>query len=433
MQIAATHKNTDFDALASLVAASLIYPGASAVLPKAVNPNVKAFLSIHKDMFDLYGVGDIDFEKVEKLIVVDTNKWSRFEKMSQLRDKSGLEIVIWDHHDEADCDINAAWKFQERIGANITLMLRSLKEKKTPISPIQATLFLCGLYEDTGNLTFPSATAEDAFAAGYLLEQGADLSILRTFLQPAYGQRQKDILFEMLKKATRKKINNYTVSINIARIEGHVNNLSQVVHMYREIVNVDVAVGLFVHRENGKCIIIGRSIVSDINIGSIMRSMGGGGHPGAGSALLKSANPESLKEWIVELLRGNQESSVQIRDIMSSPVVRVGSDTKMSEVYGVLEEKGCTGLPVIDNGSLKGIISRRDFKKLKKASQLDSPVKAFMSTKNIIIAPDRSPMHAARLMVKHDIGRLPVVENNQIVGIVSRSDAMRYFYDALPD
>ncbi|MFW5958238.1 MAG: CBS domain-containing protein [Desulfosalsimonas sp.] len=433
MQIAATHKNTDFDALASLVAASLIYPGASAVLPKAVNPNVKAFLSIHKDMFDLYGVGDIDFEKVEKLIVVDTNKWSRFEKMSQLRDKSGLEIVIWDHHDEADCDINAAWKFQERIGANITLMLRSLKEKQTPISPIQATLFLCGLYEDTGNLTFPSATAEDAFAAGYLLEQGADLSILRTFLQPAYGQRQKDILFEMLKKATRKKINNYTVSINIARIEGHVNNLSQVVHMYREIVNVDVAVGLFVHRENGKCIIIGRSIVSDINIGSIMRSMGGGGHPGAGSALLKSANPESLKEWIVELLRGNQESSVQIRDIMSSPVVRVGSDTKMSEVYGVLEEKGCTGLPVIDNGSLKGIISRRDFKKLKKASQLDSPVKAFMSTKNIIIAPDRSPMHAARLMVKHDIGRLPVVENNQIVGIVSRSDAMRYFYDALPD
>ncbi|MFP4668599.1 MAG: CBS domain-containing protein [Desulfobacterales bacterium] len=433
MQIAATHKNTDFDALASLVAASLIYPGASAVLPKAVNPNVKAFLSIHKDMFDLYGVGDIDFEKVEKLIVVDTNKWSRFEKMSQLRDKSGLEIVIWDHHDEADCDINAAWKFQERIGANITLMLRSLKEKKTPISPIQATLFLCGLYEDTGNLTFPSATAEDAFAAGYLLEQGADLSILRTFLQPAYGQRQKDILFEMLKKATRKKINNYTVSINIARIEGHVNNLSQVVHMYREIVNVDVAVGLFVHRENGKCIIIGRSIVSDINIGSIMRSMGGGGHPGAGSALLKSANPESLKEWIVELLRGNQESSVQIRDIMSSPVVRVGSDTKMSEVYGVLEEKGCTGLPVIDNGSLKGIISRRDFKKVKKASQLDSPVKAFMSTKNIIIAPDRSPMHAARLMVKHDIGRLPVVENNQIVGIVSRSDAMRYFYDALPD
>ncbi|MCF8110539.1 MAG: CBS domain-containing protein [Desulfobacteraceae bacterium] len=433
MQIATTHKSTDFDALASLVAASLIYPGIVAVLPKAVNPNVKAFLSIHKDMFELAGIEDIDFGKIERLVVVDTNKWSRLEKMARLKDKAGLEVFIWDHHDEADSDINASWKCWEKTGANITLMLRSLKESRTRISPIQATLFLGGLYEDTGNMTFPSTSAEDAHAAGYFLEQGADLSILRTFLQPAYGERQKDILFEMLKNATRRKINYYTVSINIARIEGHVNNLSQVVHMYREIVNVDVAVGIFVHRENGKCIIIGRSIVNDINIGSIMRSMGGGGHPGAGSALLKSVNPLSLKEWIIELLRGNQESSVQVKDIMSSPVTYVASDTTMSEISAVLEEKGCTGLPVIDNGSLKGIISRRDFKKLKKPSQLNSPVKAFMSTKNITIAPDRSPMHAARLMVKHDIGRLPVVENDQIVGIISRSDAMRYFYDALPD
>jgi CBS domain-containing protein len=36
-------------------------------------------------------------------------------------------------------------------------------------------------------------------------------------------------------------------------------------------------------------------------------------------------------------------------------------------------------------------------------------------------------------MVKHDIGRLPVVENNRIIGIITRSDAMLYFYDLLPD
>ncbi|MFW6082338.1 MAG: CBS domain-containing protein, partial [Desulfosalsimonas sp.] len=166
---------------------------------------------------------------------------------------------------------------------------------------------------------------------------------------------------------------------------------------------------------------------------SVMRSMGGGGHPGAGSAMIKSANPQSLEEWILELLKGNQESSVQVRDIMSSPVVHVTSETSMSRVGRILKDRGCTGLPVIDNGILKGVISRRDFKKIKKSSQLKSPVKAFMSTKNITISPERSPMHAARLMVKYDIGRLPVMENNRIVGIISRSDAMRYFYDTLPD
>ncbi|MBS3754698.1 MAG: CBS domain-containing protein [Desulfobacterales bacterium] len=433
MQIVTTHQSTDFDGLASLVAATLIYPGAVAVLPRITNPNVKAFLSIHKDLFSLYRTGDLDLAAVNRLIVVDTNKWSRIEKGGLFRDQYKPEVLIWDHHDPADCDMDALWKCQESMGANITLMVRRIKEQGTQISPIQATLFLIGLYEDTGNLVFPSTTAEDAYTAAYLLENRADLSILRTFLQPAYGERQKDILFEMLKTASRRKIHNYSASINITHINGHISNLSLVVHMYREIVNVDVAVGIFVQRENDKCIVIGRSIVSDLNIGAVMRSMGGGGHPGAGSALLKSVNPNSVREWIVELLKGNQESSVQVRDLMSSPVIHVTSDTSMSEVSRILEVENCTGLPVVDQDCLKGIISRRDFKKLKKAGQLQSPVKAFMSTKNITIGPDKSPMHAARLMVKHDVGRLPVIENDRIIGIISRSDAMRYFYDALPD
>jgi len=36
-------------------------------------------------------------------------------------------------------------------------------------------------------------------------------------------------------------------------------------------------------------------------------------------------------------------------------------------------------------------------------------------------------------MVKHDIGRLPVIENGKIIGVMTRSDAMLYFYDLVPD
>ena len=53
MQIAVTHRNTDFDALSSLIAATLIYPGTVAVCAKNVNPNVHRFLSLHKTAFDL--------------------------------------------------------------------------------------------------------------------------------------------------------------------------------------------------------------------------------------------------------------------------------------------------------------------------------------------------------------------------------------------
>ncbi len=432
MQIITTHRSADFDGFASVIAATILYPEAVPVLPKALNPNVKAFLSIHKDLFEAMTLNEVDLDRVTQLIVVDTGRWSRLENNKALRGKKDLDVVVWDHH-ESQCDMKPSKIVQETIGANITLMIREIRKQKMKLTPMQATLFLTGLYEDTGSLSFPSTTAEDAYAAGYLLENNADLHILATFLQPAYGEKQKNILFEMLKTAPRTRIQNYTVSINTMHIEGHVNNLSLVVNMYRDILNVDAAFGIFVHKDSEKCIVIGRSSVEDINVGTVMRSMGGGGHPGAGSVMVKSVNPSALKEWLLELLKGNQQASVLVSDLMSYPVCSVASDTPMEEVAGLLKEKGYTGLPVVDGEKLVGVISRRDFKKIKKSSQMKAPVKAFMNTRNITISPDKSPMEAARIMVKHDIGRLPVVKDDKIIGIMSRSDAMIYFYDLLPD
>jgi nanoRNase/pAp phosphatase (c-di-AMP/oligoRNAs hydrolase) len=432
MQVVTTHKNTDFDGLASVMAATLLYPGAVPVIPRSVNPNVKAFLSIHKDLFPVYTFDDIDVEKVKRLIVVDINSWSRLGRIGRVRKKNDLEVILWDHHSN-NGDIDSAWKCQEEVGATITLMIRELKKERKVLTPIQATLFLTGLYEDTGHLTFPSTTAEDAHAAAYLLERKADLSIVSSFLRPAYGEKQKNILFEMLQKAKRKRIKGYKVSVNKLDIKGHVDSLAVVVRMYREILNVDAAFGIFHNTERGNCMIIGRSNIEDIDIGSIMRSLGGGGHPSAGSAMLKAVNPDTIEDMIKDLIEGNQQSSIQISDLMSFPVFTLPSDTQMGDVAALLKKKGCTGVPVTEDDKLVGIISRRDFKKIKKESQLKSPVKAFMSSNVVTISPGTSPMKAARMMVKHDVGRLPVVEDDKIIGIITRSDTMMYFYDLLPD
>ena len=432
MQIITTHKNTDFDGFASVVAATLLYPDAVPVLPKQLNPNVKAFLSIHKDLFKYSTTNEINFDDVKRLIVVDTNVWGRLDRMEPLAVRKGLEVFIWDHHTVSG-DIQAQWCCQETMGANVTLMIRQIKEQGVDLTPIQSTLLLSGIYEDTGNLTFPSSRAEDAYAAGFLLEHKADLSVLNSFLRPVYGQTQKNILFEMIKDAERIKVNGYTISINTCPISGHAGNLSIVVNMYRDILNVDAAFGIFPNTENDRCIVIGRSSIEGIDIGAIMRSMGGGGHPGAGSALRKSVVSESVEKDIIDLIQGNHKVAVQVSDLMSFPVLTVQSDTPMKAVAKILREKGCTGVPVVEGEKLVGIISRRDFRRVKKESQLSSPVKAFMSREVQTVEPGMGPMHAVRLMVKHDIGRLPVVEDGKIIGIVTRSDTMRYYYDLLPE
>ncbi len=432
MQIATTHRNTDFDGFASVIAATLLYPGTIPVLPKSLNPNVKAFLSIHRDLFPTRTADEIDLEQVSRLIVVDVNNWSRLERLDVLRKRDDLEIYLWDHHANGG-DIQADWQCQRETGATVTLIVQQLKKERKILTPMQATLLLAGIYEDTGNLSFPSSTAEDAHAVAYLLERKADLNIISTFLRPAYGEKQKNVLFEMLQTAERSKIEGHNVSINKVDIRGHVDSLAVVVRMYMEIVNVDAAFGIFSNADRDRCMVIGRSNVDGIDVGSIMHSMGGGGHPGAGAAMLKSVKPDAIEEWIRELIAGNQQASVQISDLMSYPVATVAPDTTMDEVAKLLRQKGYTGIPVTSNGKPEGVISRRDFRKIKKDSQLKAPVKAYMSTKVYSIEPGKSPMQAARLMIKHDIGRLPVVENDKIIGIITRSDAMLYFYDLLPD
>lgn len=429
--IITSHKNADFDALASMVAALILYPQAETLVPKPINPNVKAFLSLHKDMFPWMEKPAPDLKSAERLIVVDTAHWDRLTGMAVLRRSPDLEILIWDHHPQATID--ASWKCHAPTGANITLMLRCLKAEGKRFTPIQATLFLAGLYEDTGQLTFPNTTAEDAHAAGFLLEQGADLAILRKFLRPAYGEKQKDVLFEMLKRARRERVNGHSISISKLPVEGHVDGLAVVVGMYRDIMNVDAAFGIFCTPENERCMVIGRSDVESLNIGSIMRSMGGGGHPGAGSAMLRQVNPDAVAQMICDLIDGNQQASVQISDLMSFPVHTVRPDMPMEEVARLMRRKGCTGLPVAEDGNLVGMISRRDFQKLNRDSQLKAPVKAFMRHPVQTIEPGKSPLQAARLMIRMDIGRLPVVEAERLIGIVTRSDVMCYFYDLLPE
>jgi tRNA nucleotidyltransferase (CCA-adding enzyme) len=430
--VIATHKNTDFDALASLTAATLLYPKAIPLLPKPINQNIKAFLSIHKDMFPWLEKPQPSLGDVDRLIVVDTGSWDRLGLSKKMRNREDLEILLWDHHDQP-LSIEPVWKCHHPVGANVTLMIRCLRAEDVPLTPIQATLMLTGLYEDTGHLTFPNTTAEDAHAAGFLLKQGADLSILNRFLRPAYGEKQKAVLFEMLKTARRHKINGHTISTSLMDIEGHVGSLALVVSMYRDIMNVDAAFGIFHTPRDNKCMVIGRSDAEGVNIGAIMHSLGGGGHPGAGSALLRGVNSDVVKEMIHDLIAGNQQSSVRVTDLMSFPVHFIHAGTLMDTAAHILRAKGCTGLPVMEEHKLVGMLSRRDFQRVRKDDQLKAPVKAFMSREVHTIGPDASPLQAARKMVRYDIGRLPVVLDGRVIGIVTRSDVMHYFYDLLPD
>ncbi len=433
MEIATTHKNTDFDGLASVIAATIIYPGCVGVIPKAVNRNVGQFLSTHKTAFNIILPNEIDTEEITKLIIVDTNQWQRLDRMEKLQNKPDLEIHLWDHHMTGDTDIHATWSCRERIGATVSLLVRKMAEKEIRINSLVSTVLLIGLYEDTGHLTFPTTTAADARAAAYLLENSADLNVARFFLNPPYEETQKEILFEMMKETEKMTINGNSIGFNTIHLDKKVRNLAAVVNMYRKIINVDAIFVTFIN--DSRYTIIGRSRVDHIHIGQIMEIFGGGGHGGAGSATIQKSkiSAAEIRKKIVDLLEIEQVGTIQIYAIMSFPVFTVTPDTPMHKVQELMASKKIRGVMVTEGQKIKGIIVLWDLKKIRKKKQWNSPVKAFMVRDITTISPGSSPATAARIMIEKDVGHLPVVQDDKIIGIVTRTDILTYFYDLLPD
>ena len=433
MLIATTHKNTDFDALASVIGATLLYPDCTGVVPKMTNKNVEQFLSTHKTAFDLVLPGEIDHDRVTKLIVVDTDQWHRLDRMDKLKKRENLEIDLWDHHMTGKGDIAATWEMREHIGSTVTLLVREMKRRGTKLSPLDSTVMLIGLYEDTGHLSFPSTTSEDASAAAFLLENKADLNVANFFLNPPYEETQKEILFEMMKATEKKTINGHPVGFNCVTLNKKVPNLAAVVSMYRKIVNVDA---LFVIFNSGDTnTVIGRSGVENIHVGEAMLALGGGGHAGAGSATVKTKDysPEVIKDTISNVLSASCSETASISDIMSFPVVSVPPTTSMREVQAIMGREKIRGILVTEEDEILGITVLWDMKRIKKERQWESPVKAFMARDVITITPTTSPAMAARIMIERDVGYLPVVQEKKVIGIVTRTDILTYYYDLLPD
>ncbi|MFA6225698.1 MAG: CBS domain-containing protein [Methanoregula sp.] len=103
---------------------------------------------------------------------------------------------------------------------------------------------------------------------------------------------------------------------------------------------------------------------------------------------------------------------------MTSDVVHVEIPGNRNDVLKILKRTGISGVPVIKNKKIVGIITRKDLLRKPEETQLG----LLMTAKPISIGPGADIREAARLLVEHHIRRLPVVEDGHLLGLLSVSD-----------
>jgi tRNA nucleotidyltransferase (CCA-adding enzyme) len=424
MRIILTHEQADFDAIASLLGAYLLDESALPVLPKRMNRNVKAFLTLYGVDLPFVERGDLPREPVDLITLVDTQSMVSVKGVN-----SHTQVRVIDHHELRE-GLPKNWIVTtEEIGAAATLFVEGLREHNGALGMVEATLLLLGIYEDTGSLTYSRTTSRDLRAAAYLLEQGANISIATDFLNHPLSLEQQAIYDQLRSAAETHHINGHIVVISCGSALHMDEELSTIAHKLRDLLDPD-ALLLFITTRGG-IQLIARSTKDNINVAKLASHFGGGGHARAAAALIKDRHLKDVCSELHEILPDFILPAVTVAQIMSHNPQVLAPDTLADEADSLMQRYGYEGFPVVQTGIVVGLLTRRAVDRAlahkKNFPEMNATASRLMEAGEVTVHPDDSIEYLQRRMTETGWGQIPVVdpENGKIIGIVTRTDVLK--------
>ncbi|HKU43262.1 MAG TPA: CBS domain-containing protein [Polyangiales bacterium] len=426
----------DFDALASAVAAQLLHPSARIVVGRRAGRDVTDFMALHKNRYPTCTADEIPASAVTRVILVDVRRAGRLGHVPELRARivarePALEVHVWDHHPAAEDDVCARVSHCEPVGSATTLLIEEIRRRGLTVDVMEATLFALGIHVDTGSLRYAGTSARDAAALAWLLERGARLAVINRYLNLPFSDGQLCALRAVLAALRVERIAG--VRVGAATLDEHlaVTGLDQVASEALVLEDVQ-ALFVCVALRGARVQVVARSRAAWIDVGALLRAAGGGGHATAGAAVVRSSDAAATAESLLGLLRANPPRPALVRDLMSSPAHSVAPDTSIRDLADSLSREQHTGVPVLADGVLVGVISRRDVDAALTKGAGEERVARHMTRHVHTIEEDLPLEEALARMTREDVGRLPVMRGDRVVGIVTRRDVLASLYGSEP-
>jgi tRNA nucleotidyltransferase (CCA-adding enzyme) len=428
MDVIATHNNADFDGLASMVAARKLFPDAKLVLPGGGQEAVRNFLAVHD--LDMTKLKEVDISQIKRLVLVDTQDPDRIGTLKSCVENPLVEVVVFDHHPEPTSTRVDRSKHSmiASVGATTTLLVEQLRRRHIPVTPFEATVMALGLYEETGSFTFRSTTSRDFDAGSFLVAAGADLNMVTETLHRPLDPDAVALLNDLLEHSEVHYLEGRKVLVATSTVDRCRGEAAGVVHRLAELQGVDAVVVAVMMADRVE--VIGRSRRSEIDVGWIAREFGGGGHAVAAAAAVKGQTLAEVKEKVVRLLTTHYRPTLLAQDVMTCPVKAIDVDTSVSEAGQRMTAYGLNVFPILDEKDhYTGLVSRESIQKALFHRLGKMAVRDIMQTDAYLARPD-TPFHEIETaMIERNQRFVPIITNNKIVGVVTRTDLLRTLHD----
>ena len=410
-----------------MLAAQKLFPDALVVFPGSQEKNLRNFfINSMAYLFNMADIKDIDFTAVKRLVLVDTKQPGRIGKIASLLDNPELEIYIYDHHPAMPNDIQGQVEINELTGSTVTILTHILKEENVQITADEATIMCLGIYEDTGSFTFSSTTEKDFLAAAYLVSCGANLNVVSSLIEREMNPLQVGLLNEMIKAITRYNVNGIEIFCTIVSTEEYVPDFAFLVH---KLVRMDDIDAIFALARMGKKIyVVARSRIPEVDVGMIVRLLGGGGHPYAAAASIKGETLAQVEHRLLDLVYKNVSSRQRAKDMMSTPAITVKADATCREASELINRYTVNALVTVnhrDQGVVPvGYITRQVVEKALFHALDQVPVSEYMTTEMAIVDPEAELEEVQDKIIENKQRILPVIKERNLVGVITRTDLL---------
>ncbi len=420
--VIATHGNTDFDAFAAMLAARRLYPEAVGCLAGSLNRNVREFYRLHADELGLVEAARLELGAIRRLIVVETAHASRLGELEPVALDPHVEKIVFDHH----AGDPPEWASPERTvfsedGALTTTLVGILAERELAVTPLEATAFALGIHEDTGSLTYPTATQRDAEALAWCLRHGARQELLAEFLHTPLTEDERELLSALLAELEPHELAGVEVLVSALAWPSYVDGISNLAHKVVELTDTKALVILVEMDDRVFCVTRSRS--PEVDAAVIAGLLGGGGHPEAASAIFRG-RLEQARVKLLEGLPGAARKPVTAAEIMSSPARTVGPDETVAHALVACQRYGQSGILVAAEHRLEGVVGREDLDRAVGHGLSHAPVKGIMSSR-VATCVETTPLAELQRLLAAGDERIAVLRGEQIVGVVTRSDLLR--------
>lgn len=417
------HANADFDALAGIIAASKLYPDAVLIFPGSQEKNLRNFyIQSTTYLFNFKAFKDIDPDSVELLVVVDTRQRSRLAHVKPLLEKPDIKIHTFDHHPDSDEDLKADQEVLLPWGSSAAILVSEMKKRGVEVGPEEATIIGLGIYEDTGGFSFSTTTPHDFEAGAWLCERGMDLQVISDILSRELSAEQISILGDLLNHATTHDIHGVEVVVTEVSTDTFVPDFAFLIHKMMDVEDIQVLFAL--GRMGDRIHLVARSRTPEVNVGLICSSLGGGGHAQAASATIKDKTLAEVRDDLFALFYSQIDPRVVIGNIISAPPVVIEDDKNIDKAVELMIRFGLKGVPVVKAGTMEcvGLIEQKIMDKASSHKLGHLSVREYMASRFETVSQDVDLYTVMEIILGKRQRMLPVVEDGSLVGVITRTD-----------